>query len=85
VNMRLSINDPHGERLVKIHMANITTASGRICETNLSIQIRSIKVYLTTILMDNLARLLNAVLKHTKGRRVCDLGNKMRVGTSVIL
>lgn len=79
------INRSHGERLVKVHVANVTAAGGRVRETDLSIQIRSVKVDLTTVLMDYIARLLDAVLEHTEGRWVCDLGNKMGSGTNVVL
>lgn len=63
-------------------MANITAACGRVRETNLGIQIRSVEVDLTTILMDDIARLLDAVLKHTVGGWVRDLGDKIRPGTN---
>ena len=66
----------HGERLVKVHVADITTAGSRICETNLGIQIRSVEIDLTTILMDDIARLLDAVLKHAVSRWVRDLRGK---------
>ena len=66
-------------------MTNIAAASGRVCETNLSIQICSVEVYLAAVFMDDIARLLDAVLEHTEGRRVCDLGNKMKPGTSIVL
>ena len=79
------MNYSHGKRLVKVHMTNIAAASGRVRETNLSIQVCSVEVYLASVFMDDIARLLDAVLKHTESRRVCDLGNKMKPGTSVVL
>ena len=66
-------------------MANVATASGRVRETDLSIQIRSIEVDLTAVCVDNITRFLDAVLEHTEGRWVCDLGYKLRPGTNVIL
>jgi hypothetical protein len=79
------MNYSHGKRLVKVHMTNIAAASGRVRETNLSIQVCSVEVYLAAVFMDDIARLLDAVLKHTEGRRVCDLGNKMKPGTGIVL
>ena len=35
--------------------------------------------------MDDIACLLDAVLEYAEGRRVCDLGDKIRPGTNVIL
>ena len=47
----------HGKCLVEVEMADISATSRRVCETDLCIQVRSVKVYLTAILMDNLASL----------------------------
>ena len=55
---------------MKVHVTNITAAGGRIRETDLSIQIRTIEVDLTTILVDDIARRLDAVLEHAEGRWV---------------
>jgi len=60
---------------MKVHVTNVATAGGRVRETNLSIQIRSIEINLTTVFVDDITRCLDAVLEHTKGRRVCDLKN----------
>jgi hypothetical protein len=70
---------------MKVHMANVTTASSGVRETNLSIQIRSVEIDLTTIFMDDIASFLDAVLEHAEGRWVCDLGNKIRPETNVAL
>jgi hypothetical protein len=73
-NAHLGIQERlHGECLVKIHVTDITAAGGGVCETNLGIQICSVEIDLTTILMDDIARLLDAVFKHTVSRRVGDL------------
>ena len=56
-------------------MANITAAGGRVRETNLSVQIRPVEINLTAVLMDDIARLLNTILKYAKGGRVCNLGS----------
>ena len=69
---------------MKVHVANIATAGGRVRETNLSIQIRSIEVDLTTVFVDDITRRLDAVLEHTKGRWVCDLRNGVRLGNDVV-
>ena len=83
-DMQLGINCSHRERFVKVHMTNIATAGGRVCETNLSIQICPVEVNLTTVLVDDIARLLDAVLEHTEGRWVRDLGEKIRPRTKVV-
>jgi hypothetical protein len=80
--MQLGIDHSHRESLVKVHMANITAAGGRVREANLSIQIRSIEVYLTTVCVDDITCLLDAVLEYTEGRWVCDLGDEISPGTS---
>lgn len=67
---------------MKVHVAHVTTASCRVRKTNLGIQIRSVEVDLSTICVDNIARLLNAVLEHTVGGWVCNLGDDIRPGMS---
>jgi hypothetical protein len=64
-------------------MADVTTTGSRVRETNLRVQIRSVEVDLATVLVDDVARLLDAVLKHTVGRWIRNLGNKMRPGGNV--
>lgn len=66
-------------------MTNITTAGGRVGEADLSIQIRSVEVDLTTVTMDDVARLPDAVLEHAKCRWIRDLGNEIRLGTNAVL
>jgi hypothetical protein len=83
-NVNLGIGHSHGKRLVEVHVANITTTSGRVRETNLCIQVRSVEVDLTTVLMDDIARLLDAILKHTVGRWVRDLGDDVRPGSRAL-
>ena len=70
---------------MKVHMTNITTAGGRVRQTNLSIQIRSVEIHLATICVDDIACLLDAVLEYAEGRWVCDLGDEIRPGTSAVL
>ena len=65
---------------MKVHMANIATAGGRVREANLSIQIRSIEINLTTVFVDDVTRCLDTVLEHTEGRRICDLRKKSETG-----
>lgn len=69
---------------MKVHVTDITATCGRIRKTNLGIQICSIEVDLTAILMDDTARLLDAVLKHAVGRWVRDLGDKVGLGTNIV-
>ena len=47
----------HREGLVKIHVANITAAGGRVGQTDLGVQIGTIQVDLAAVIMDDLARL----------------------------
>jgi hypothetical protein len=58
---------------VKVEMTHVTAAHSRVREANLSVQVRTVKIDLATILVDYLARFLDAVLEHTKRRRVCNL------------
>lgn len=66
----------HGERLVKVHVTDITAAGSRVCETNLGVQICSVEIDLTTIFVDDITRLLDTVLKYAVSRRVSDLETK---------
>lgn len=54
-------------------MAHISTTDGRIRQTNLGIQVRTIQVHLSTVLMDYFACIYDAIFKDTKRRRVRDL------------
>lgn len=80
---------------MKIHMADISTTGSRICGTNLGIQVGTVEVYLTTVVMDDLTSLhrmvknwkrgkretycLDAVFEYTEGRRIGDL-QRIRFG-----
>lgn len=69
---------------MKVHMANVTTAGGRVRKANLSIQIRPVEVDLAAVGMNYITRLLDAIFEHTKGRWVRDLGNCIRSGAGDI-
>lgn len=60
-------------------MTHISTTRGGIRQSNLSIQVCTIQVHLTTVLVDNLARIRNAIFEHTERRRVGDLWNVIRL------
>lgn len=62
----------HGEGLVEIEMANISTARSRVGKTDLSVEVGTVEVDLTAVLVDDLARVLDTTLEHTKGRGVGD-------------
>lgn len=51
----------HSERFVKVHVTDITTTCGRVSQTNLGIEVGTIKVNLATVVVDNLAG-LNGIL-----------------------
>jgi len=67
----------HSESLVEVEMAHVSTTSGGIRQPNLSIQVCTIQVHLSTVLMNNLACLCNTIFEYTKCRRVRDLGNTL--------
>ena len=69
---------------MKVHVTNIATAGGRVRKTNLSIQIRSVEVNLTTVFVYDIARCLDTVLEHTEGGWVCDLRNRVKPGNDVV-
>lgn len=47
----------HREGLVKIHMANVTAAGSRVGQTDLSVQVGTVQVDLTAVIVNDLARL----------------------------
>ena len=57
----------NGEGLVEVHVANIATACSRVCKADLSIEIGTVEIDLTTVLMNDLAGCLNTVFKDTEG------------------
>lgn len=54
------------ESLVKVHMANITSACSWVSQADLSIEIRAVEVDLTAVLVYNLASILNTIFEYTK-------------------
>jgi hypothetical protein len=60
-----TVRDSKG--LVKIEMTDVTTTGSGIGKSNLGVKVSAIKIDLTAILMDNLARVLNTALKDAKG------------------
>lgn len=59
--------------LVQVHVADITTAYSGIGQTDLGIEVGTIQVHLTTVVMDDLTSILYTMLEDTKGRGVRDL------------
>jgi len=53
------------EGLVQVQVADVGTDDARRCETQLRIHVGTIHVDLTTILVDDLANLLNIVLEES--------------------
>jgi len=51
-------SDLHGKSLVKVHMTDITTTGSRVGQTYLSVEISSVQVYLTSVVVNDLAGLL---------------------------
>src|ERR1700710_1020585 len=60
------------ERFVEIEMADISSNLTGRAKANLSVHICSIHVYLTTVLMDNIACGLDLRLKDTECAGICD-------------
>lgn len=58
-------------------MAHISTTNGGIRQPNLGIQVCTIQVHLSAVLVDNLACIRNAIFKYTERRRVRDLWAKL--------
>mmetsp|Transcript_41994 Transcript_41994/g.100962 ORF Transcript_41994/g.100962 Transcript_41994/m.100962 type:complete len:238 (-) Transcript_41994:2062-2775(-) len=68
------------KRLVKVQMAHICTNDGRGCESNLSIHVCPVHVDLSSIVMNDLTDLLNALLVDAVGRRVGDHQARQVIG-----
>ena len=54
-------------------MADITTADGRVRQTDLRIEVGTVQIDLTPVVVDDLARVLHTVLENSERRRVGDL------------
>lgn len=63
----------HRKRFVEVEMAHISTTNSRIRQSNLGIQVGTIQIHLSAVLVDNLACICNAIFKYTKRRGVRDL------------
>ena len=59
--------------LVKIHVANITTAGSRVGQTNLCVEVGTVEVNLTAVVVDDIASVLDTRLKHSESRGIGDL------------
>lgn len=66
---------------MKVHVTDIATAGSRVCETDLGVQVCSVEVNLTTILMNYIASLFDTVFKHTESGWIRNLEDKLRLGT----
>lgn len=58
VTVEFGVSDVHCKSLVEIHVADVTTTGRRIGQTNLGVKVGTIKVDLTTVIVNNLAGLL---------------------------
>jgi len=70
---RVKARDVHSKRLVQVQVADITTTSSRISQSNLSIQVGAIQIDLSTIVVNYLTSILDAFFKDTKGRWIGNL------------
>ena len=71
-----NIQEPHGlhgECLMQVHVADVTAADGRVCQTDLRIEVGTVQIDLTPVIVDDLARVLHTVLENSERRRVGDL------------
>jgi hypothetical protein len=58
---------------VEVKMAHVTSADSWVRQTYLSVQVGTVQVNLTAVVVDDLAGLLYAILEHSKCGRVGDL------------
>ena len=63
----------NSKSLMEVHVADIASTRSRVCKTDLSVEVCTIKVNLTAVLVNDFASILNSVLKDTERRRECDL------------
>ena len=63
----------NSKSLMEVHVADIASTRSRVCKADLSVEVRTIKVNLTAVLVKDFASILNSVLKDTERRRVRDL------------
>ena len=69
---RASSTVRNGEGLVEVQVADIATTGRRVRETNLSVQIGTIQIHLTAVVVDDLASILDTGLEDAEGRGVGD-------------
>ena len=69
---------------MKVQVAHITATDSGVRETDLGVQVRAVKIDLATILVDDIAHLLDTVLEHPIGGGVRDLVDGMKPGTGFV-
>ena len=63
----------NSKSLMEVHVADIASTRSRVCKTDLSVEVCTIKVNLTAVLVNDFASILNSILKDTERLRICDL------------
>lgn len=63
----------NAERLVQVQMAHVCSDVTRTGKPHLSVHVGTVHVHLSTVLMDDVADLINALLVHTVRRRISHL------------
>ena len=63
----------HSKGLVQVHVADVTAADRRVCQTNLGVEVRAVQIDLSAIFVNDLTRVLHTVLENSEGRRVRNL------------
>ncbi len=58
--------------LVKVQVTNICTDNARVCKTHLGIHICPVHIDQTSVFVDNIHNLADALFKHTVGRGISD-------------
>ena len=62
----------HRECLVQVHVTDVTSTLHRVRQADLGVEIGSVKVHLSTVVMNDLTCFRDAVLEDTERRRVGD-------------
>ena len=57
------MSNPHSEGLVQVHVAHVTTAYSGVRHPNLGVEVSTVQIDLSTVVMDDLASLLLTILR----------------------
>ncbi|MCY1378787.1 hypothetical protein D9M69_664500 [compost metagenome] len=69
-NTRTAAAMRNAEGLVQVHMANVSANIARTSETNERIEVCTVEIDLTTIVVDDFAESLDAFFEHAVGGRI---------------